>query len=340
MTVSSAVSIRSERLASWIRRRWYASQPSCTLRSFGRLYAAVMGLRRHAYGCGLLASYSVEAQVIVVGNIDVGGNGKTPLTICLAELLSDRGWRVGVVSRGYGGSGAVSGRPYPLDVSPATDTAHAGDEPVLISQRTDAAVVVDPDRVRGARRLVDAFGVDIVLADDGLQHLRLQRAYEIALLDAERGLGNRCCLPAGPLREPPERLTTVDRVLTQGATHDFMLVAGQAQNIASGGYAGLDTFRQCSVVAVAGIAHPQRFFSMLRVAGIDFTPYQPGDHAPVPSALLNDNRPILMTEKDAVKWPSANGNNAWVIPVRAQLAPVVRSELLASFEALVTHDTR
>lgn len=292
-------------------------------------------MRRRAYERGWLNRHSVGAPVIVVGNMDVGGNGKTPVVIALAGLLADNGWRVGVVARGYGGLA----RDYPLDVTPDTDPGCSGDEAVLVAKRTPATVVVDPDRVRGARRLAAKFKVDVVLADDGLQHLRMVRDFEIALVDGERGLGNGFCLPAGPLREPAAALASVDRVLRQGPEQEFQLAAGRAQNMASWECRALEDFQGIRLSGLAGIAWPERFFSMLEDAGLDFTPYCPGDHAPPPRSLVEDSRDtVLMTEKDAVKWPAGEAHRAWVVAVDARFMPPVQDELIAAIEVVIGND--
>ncbi|NNC22864.1 tetraacyldisaccharide 4'-kinase [Salinisphaera sp. USBA-960] len=340
MTVSSDVRTDRQSLRHWLVRHWYADTPFPLLAPLGWLYARAMTLRRHAYARGWLTRYAVGAPVIVVGNIDVGGNGKTPTVITLAQAIAERGWRVGVVARGYGAT-RCQAATYPMDVSPASDPAQAGDEPVLIARRTSAQVVVDPDRVRGARRLVETFGVDVVLADDGLQHLRLARDLEIALVDGEHGLGNRRCLPAGPLREAPARLSSVDFVVTRGQGQDFVMVAGQPQNIATSERATLAAFSERPVAALAGIAQPSRFFTMLEAADITFTAWQPGDHGQAPDVLVDDDDvPVLMTEKDAVKWPARAAARAWAIPVEAQFAPALQATLVSAIERVITryHD--
>ncbi len=314
-----------------LQKHWYDSDPSTALKPLGYLYSGVMALRNRAYDNGWLTSYGVGTPVVVVGNIDIGGNGKTPMVMKLSRLLTARGWRVGIVARGYGAAKARR-TLFPMRVMPDTDAALAGDEPVMIACRTGLPVVVDPDRVRGARYLINVNNVDVILADDGLQHRRLARRFEIALVDAERGFGNGWCLPAGPLREPVARLTSVNRVLSQGPDRDFILVPEMPRNLATGERRPLAAFSGSPVAALAGIAHPERFFSRLDHANIVYKAYRPGDHSQPPSKLLASELPVLMTDKDAVKWPSSQAERAWSIVVSIQFADEVQDDLMNAIE--------
>ncbi|KEZ76914.1 tetraacyldisaccharide 4'-kinase [Salinisphaera hydrothermalis] len=306
-------------LSAAIQRRWYGSRPILALVPLAGIYGGVVAARRWAYRRGWLSSERVDRPVLVIGNISVGGSGKTPLTLAVIERARTLGLRPGVVSRGYGGRAAA----YPLDVRPDTPAAQAGDEPVLIAQRSGVAVVVAPDRVAAARYLIDHHDVDLIIADDGLQHYRLQRDAEIAVVDARRGYGNRRLLPAGPLREPLARLARVDLECVQGPGQDFWLEPGEARCLADGRTVSLDGFRGQRVHAVAGIGEPARFFDMLEAVGLDVIRHAAPDHYRYAADDLDfaDDRPVLMTEKDAVKCLSFRQLNLWAIPVTPCLSP-------------------
>lgn len=292
----------------WYERRaqWF----SLLVLPLSWLFAAVVAVRRAAYRNGWLRSFRVSRPVIVVGNITVGGTGKTPMTIWLAEQLRARGLRVGIVLRGYGGRSAH----WPRDVQSETSWEDVGDEAVLLAQRTQALVVAGPDRVAAAKRAIER-GAEVVLCDDGLQHYRLARDGEIAVIDERRGLGNGRLLPAGPLREPAGRLAHVDmKVLTrrsaevaQAATFADAIVAtpvlGDAISIATGERRSLQSFVGSRVHAVAGIGNPQAFFDALSNLGLTVQAHPLPDHARLTAADISfaDDVPVLMTQKDAVK---------------------------------------
>lgn len=308
-----------------IEARWYADAPApAVLRPFAALYGFVAAQRRARL---LRTAVRVDVPVIVVGNITVGGTGKTPLTIWLVEHLRAWGWRPGVVSRGYGA------RPprYPHAVTSDSDPALCGDEPLLIARRSGAPVMIDPDRVAAARALVESRDVDIIVADDGLQHYRLARDLEIGVVDGARGLGNRALLPAGPLREPPARLHELDLVVVNGPGWDaeslrplrMHLRVQRVVPLVGGEARPLDAFRGQVVHAVAGIGHPPRFFAVLRAAGIEVREHAFPDHHRYDPAELDfgDALPLLMTEKDAVKCAAFARLHWWSVPVDVVLAP-------------------
>ena len=299
-----------------LQRSWYGQGRGwLLLRPLAALFAGVVWIRRRLYRLGWLRSEAVGVPVLVVGNITVGGSGKTPLTLALIEKLQQRGLRVGVVSRGYRGQAEA----YPLDVGPESDAREVGDEPLMMALQSGARVVVDPRRPRGARRLVEQ-GVDVVIADDGLQHYALRRDAEIAVTDARRGLGNGALLPAGPLREPRSRLDTVDLSLVHGPDADFWLVPGAAMSIDGQGRSReLAQFVGTPVHAIAGIGDPHRFFDMLRGLGLDVIEHPMPDHYRYRAQDLDftDDWPLLMTGKDAVKCRGfANTARCWQVPVR------------------------
>lgn len=312
---------RGERLADALLRRWYSPRPApLGLRPLAWLYRLLTACRRFGYRRGWLNSQRLPVPVLVVGNISLGGTGKTPVVIALVEWLRAQGRHPGVVSRGYGGNG---GAPERLGEMP--DPARVGDEPALIRQRTGVPVAVGRDRVASARLLLEA-GVDIVLADDGLQHYRLQRDLELCVIDGVRRFGNGWVLPAGPLREPLARLDTVDFRICNGGTpaaDEFALVlhGDTARALHDGAERPLRHFAGTCVHAVAGIGHPRRFFDSLRTHGIDVIEHAFPDHHAYTAADLafGDAHAVLMTEKDAVKCRRFAIASWWCVPVRAIL---------------------
>jgi tetraacyldisaccharide 4'-kinase len=244
------------------------------------LFGVVVACRRMAYSIGLLRRVRVGRPVVVIGNVTVGGTGKTPFTIWLATQLQARGRRVGIVLRGYGGNSSH----WPRDVSNDSAAEEVGDEAVLLATRTGAIVVAGPDRVAAARRAIER-GAEIVLSDDGLQHYRLARDREIVVIDGRRGVGNRRLLPAGPLREPVSRLAQVDlrviswrdgsaRPLTPvPATIQASARLSEAWALVGGETRPVQTFKGSRVHAVAAIGHPQQFFAALEQLGIEVAPH-------------------------------------------------------------------
>lgn len=312
-------------MKTWLERRWYSSEPSpLPLRPLSHLYAAAAAARRER-GRVEAAARPLPVPVIVVGNITVGGTGKTPLVIWLVDCLRRLGCNPGVISRGYGGRAPS----YPLWVTADTPAAHAGDEPALIARRLQCPVVVSPDRLAALDLLLARSPVDVVVADDGLQHYRLPRSREICVVDGQRGLGNEALLPAGPLREPPARLQEVDLVVVNGgpwapAVGNFWrmrLVPGLTFSLSDeNARRPLSAFAGGQAHAVAGIGNPDRFFGMLRQAGIEVIPHPfPDHHRYLPQDLVfGDELPVLMTEKDAVKCRGFAGS-LWMVPVEAAL---------------------
>ncbi len=302
----------------WIHEVWYEDAPSgLVLLPLSGLYWFVSTIRNLLYHYGVLRTFEAPAPVIVVGNITVGGTGKTPTVLWLVQELRARGYTPGIVSRGYGGS--RSGTSMRVDSDSDPDVV--GDEPVLLAKRGQCPVAVDADRVRAATMLVDD-GVDVIIADDGLQHRRLQRDYEICVVDGTRGLGNRRLLPSGPLRESPRRLDHIDRVLINGGVRDtvayrFELVATEACRLNGSLTRSLDGFRNKTVHAVAGIGNPRRFFDTLREHGIQVIEHGLPDHQAITKSDLNfgDQFDVLMTEKDAVKLGRNLGDKYWYVPV-------------------------
>lgn len=311
------------RAQRWFERAWYGREPlAVLLLPLSWLFGAIVALRRFAYRVGVFRAHRVGRPVIVVGNLTVGGSGKTPLAVHLVRALQSRGLRVGVVSRGYGGTADA-----PQRVDAGTSPGLAGDEPVLIAARTGAPVVVGRDRVAAAALL--APDVDVIVADDGLQHYRLARDFEVVVVDGRRGLGNGRLLPAGPLREPPSRARRADAVVYNGgaAASDTRATGATASGRApgpviagppaftmrltptgivalhDGARTPLPNWEGRRVHAVAGIGDPERFFATLAGAGLDVVRHPFPDHASYSrdDLAFGDDAPVLMTEKDAVK---------------------------------------
>jgi tetraacyldisaccharide 4'-kinase len=289
----------------------------------------VVAVRRSLYRHGWLRAVRMPCPVIVVGNLTAGGTGKTPLTLALIDALRQRGYRPGVVSRGYGGS-----QRGPLLLGDAPNPAEVGDEPALI-RATGVPVAIGRDRPAAAQLLLQA-GCDVLIADDGLQHYRLARDVEICVIDGQRRFGNAKLLPAGPLREPLRRLNDVDFRVCHGgyAKADEIpmhLHGDTVRAVLDGHEQPLGSFAGIRVHAVAAIGHPQRFFTSLATQGIEATAHPfPDHHAFTPSDLaFADGRPVLMTEKDAVKCRGFARTDWWSVPVKAQLPAAFYDALCA-----------
>jgi len=292
------------------------------------LFLVISFTRKLLFKAGLLKSVKLSVPVIVVGNITVGGTGKTPLIIELCKQLSKAGFKPGVVSRGYGGQS----KTWPVDISQCSDPLLTGDEPQIIYRRTSCPMVVGPDRVAAAQYLLDHYDCDVILSDDGLQHYRLQRDFEIAVVDQARQFGNGFCLPAGPLREPVSRLKSVDMVIyNEGdkANVSFTVVAGQLHSLVGEKISDLIEFKHHQVHAVAGIGNPERFFNLLKQAEIDYIPHEFPDHYVFqPKDLqFNGELAVLMTEKDAVKCTKFAMKHYWYLPINIQLSDSAQQKL-------------
>ena len=291
------------------------------------LFAAITAFRRWVYQLGVLKSYALPVPVIVVGNINVGGSGKTPVVIWLAGQLKQHGFKPAVISRGYGGSVSSA-----TNVNTNSQANVVGDEPILIVNRAQCPVWVGTDRVQVATELLKAHPeCNVIISDDGLQHYRLKRDIEIAVVDADSREKDARLLPAGRLREPLERLNTVDAVVSNGqnSTHEnvdsvyqMQLVGQQFYNLADSNMTATATdFKQKSVKALAGIGKPERFFEHLRKLGLTFTGVSFDDHHAFTAQDLAkiDCDALIMTEKDAVKCKPFAQPHYWVLPVEAQI---------------------
>ncbi|ALP53400.1 tetraacyldisaccharide 4'-kinase [Candidatus Tenderia electrophaga] len=320
-----------------LERSWYSSRARVWLLPAEWLFRGLAGLRRGAYRIGLLRSHKLAVPVIVVGNISVGGTGKTPLVVWLVKLLRKAGYRPGIVARGYGGQA----QRWPQQVRHDSDPRMVGDEPVMLARRCACPLVAGPDRVTAAQQLLKHARCDVIIADDGLQHYRLQRDIELAVLDGERRFGNGHCLPAGPLREPASRLNTVDFIIANGAARrgEFAMdlapqglkpVTGEGETLTFQAFAGQ------RVHGVAGIGNPQRFFQLLRSRGLEVTEHAFPDHHVFSAEDLSfaDELPIVMTEKDAVKCRLLDAPRMWYVPVEARLPEALALCLLQMLKQL------
>jgi tetraacyldisaccharide 4'-kinase len=307
---------------SWLDRIWGSRRHplALALLPLATLYCGVVRLRTLSYCTDLLRHWRLPAPVIVVGNLTVGGTGKTPLAIWLARHLTAQGWRPGLLTRGYGGAA----RDWPRWVTPRDDPAQVGDEAVLLARHSGCPVLAGPERVAAGRLLVER-GCNLLLSDDGLQHYALDRNLEILVVDGVRRFGNGFCLPAGPLREPPERARRAGLTLVNGpAAADELsmtLEPGLAVNLRDPERRQpLEAFRGTPCTAVAGIGHPGRFFRLLRDRGLDFRERPFRDHHPFRPGDLPAAGTVLMTEKDAVKCEGFARDDWWYVPVEAQPA--------------------
>ena len=331
-------SLKSLSAQSWLNQVWYKdARPPWLLLPLEALFGAVSGLRRWSYSANVRTATRLACPVVVIGNLSVGGTGKTPLVCWLVEQLRECRLRPGIVTRGYGGANRV-----PRRVQESDDAALVGDEPLLLARRTHVPVVVGRDRPAAAQLLVET-GCDVVVSDDGLQHYALARDCEIVVVDAERGFGNGHLLPAGPLREGLGRLASVDAVVVNGAAVGaafrptvgkaaltMKLEASQAIALLDATPRVLAQFGGQTVHAVAGIGNPGRFFGMLRAAGLGVIPHELPDHALIrPSDIeFGDDLPVLMTEKDAVKCAAFAKPQHWYVPVSAAFDAGEGKELL------------
>ncbi|MEM8510877.1 tetraacyldisaccharide 4'-kinase [Massilia sp. MP_M2] len=331
-------------LETTLTRAWLRRGPlAVALLPVALLFGALAAVRRRLFQSGLKQSARLPVPVIVVGNIFIGGTGKTPLTIWLAEALRAAGMQPGIISRGHGGDAGQDGAPRA--VTRESDPRAVGDEPLLIAQRTGCPVVIGRQRAEAGRALLAAHpDVDVLITDDGLQHYALARDIEIVLFDG-RGVGNGWLLPAGPLREPSSRrrdftvvnvpeITPALARAVGGAPYRMLLSGQYAEPLQGGVRVPLADLRATRLVAAAGIGHPARFFSMLRAAGLAPGELPLPDHHDFlddPFAAV-DAEIILITEKDAVKCRQLehlkDDPRLWVVPVTAQLDPALAEQIV------------
>ena len=286
------------------------------------LFCLIVILRQFAYKAGLLKTYNLPVPVIIVGNITAGGTGKTPLVTWLVEILRKHGYTPGIVSRGYGGGASH----WPQQVRVDSDPRMVGDEAILLARRCHCPMAVGPDRVEASRGILKHTDCDIIVADDGLQHYALGRNVEIAVIDGVRRFGNGKCLPAGPLREPRNRINSVDIMITNGVPgpreYRMTLKPGLVENLVDKGRkCFLKDFSGKTVHAIAGIGNPERFFEQLEGYNINIIKHPYPDHYfyKAEDITFDDELPVLMTEKDAVKCTDISYDRHWFVPVDAEL---------------------
>jgi len=328
---------------------WYhTSAVAWLLLPLSWLFGGVVLIRRWLFRHNWFSVTKVDKPVIVIGNISVGGTGKTPLVIWLARILTSQGYRVAVIARGYRGKATV----WPQTVTSDSDPLMVGDEPVLIAQQTDVIVIAGPNRVASARRAIE-LGADVVISDDGLQHYRLHRDCEIAVIDGVRRVGNGYLLPAGPLREPPSRLKEVDLVLINRRTGisgspiwdgnaEYRVELRNIRSIKTGEIRQLDNLAGQQVHAVTGIGHPQSFISALQVRGLKVLARILPDHADISLSDIQfgDALPVLMTAKDAVKCRRHMDHHGledryWAVDAEALLEDAVTATVLSCIQARI-----
>jgi tetraacyldisaccharide 4'-kinase len=328
-----------------IDKLWYSKNIISTfLLPLAWLFRTVILFRRAIYRLLNRFQRPLPVPVIVVGNITVGGTGKTPLVIWMAGFLSSKGFSPGIISRGYGGSADT----WPQSVTSQSDPARVGDEPVLIASHCACPVFVAPKRIDAAKALLKQYQCDVLISDDGLQHYALMRDIEIAVLDGIRGIGNGYCLPAGPLRETAQRLKQVDYVVINGSRSVVQALAGNGYtmqlkpqrvvNLAKPDLTrSIEDFRGQSVYAIAGIGHPQRYFNILEEQGLDVVSCVYPDHYDyTPADLEFIGQPsVLMTEKDAIKIKRFAKPNYWYLPVTAEPDPEFAKQLIRKLKQRV-----
>lgn len=316
-----------------IERHWYSRSLTALtlwLLPLSWIFYGIITLRSILYRNHIKKSQHFPVPIIVVGNITVGGTGKTPLVIWLTHWLRAQGYRPGIVSRGVGGQQSK----HPRSVLPDSLAEQVGDEALLLAKRSQCPVMLCIDRVAAVNMLLATTDCNIVIADDGLQHYRLARDIEIAVIDGDRRFGNACLLPAGPLREPISRLQHVDFVMVQGIANDnefAMSLRGDewVSVMDAEMKKPFSSFKKAH--AFAAIGNPERFFTRLRQAGIDVIPHYFQDHYRYRACDfdLGDDLPILMTEKDAVKCQDFADDRFWYLPVDMQVDPLFENQLLA-----------
>ncbi|MCP3999794.1 MAG: tetraacyldisaccharide 4'-kinase [Gammaproteobacteria bacterium] len=314
-----------------IESLWYGNSTSkWLLLPLAWIYGLIVFFRRSLYTSGLLTRPQLPVPVIVVGNIAVGGTGKTPVVAWLAQQLHAAGYRPGIVSRGYGGSHSGAA----VLVNEQSDAAIVGDEPLMLAQITACPVCICTDRV-AAVEMIAQQGVNVVITDDGLQHYRLRRSFEIVVVDGQRGFGNGQLLPAGPLRENLQRIGQADAVLINGGSEliegtEFNLISGDLHSVSGNQTKSLNDFHGQRVWGLAGIGNPGRFYSMLIDAGLEVDRVDVNDHGKhsLASLVALRDQPVLMTQKDAVKYHSSVPQNAWYLPVEVQFAEADATKLM------------
>ena len=308
---------------TFVDRVWYSKNTlSLLLLPISWIYIIIVKIRSVLYRVGIIPISKINVPIIVVGNITAGGTGKTPLVIWLANYFKNKGFLPGIISRGYGGK-YLSNIEF---VHSNSDPLLVGDEPLIIAKKCNCPVAVAKKRVRAAKELVSKYNCNIIISDDGMQHYSLGRDIEIAVIDGQRRLGNGYCLPAGPLREPKNKLLNIDLIVSKYTSQiseytmeyiyqDLISLAKPAKTIS------LSELRDMKVHVITGIDNPENFFSYLQTHKLELIIHQFPDHHIYEEheVVFNDDLPIIMTEKDAVKCARYSNNNHWYIPIVAKL---------------------
>ena len=305
------------------QKLWYSSSKlRWLLYPLSFIFLCIVIIRKKMYHCHILKSYKIPVPVVIVGNITVGGTGKTPLVIYLVELLQNSGYKVGIISRGY----KSRAKKYPFIIDTHTTVEEAGDEPFLMYKKLRCPIAISKNKIDACQLLLKETNINIIISDDGLQHYRLQRDIEIAVVDADRVFGNQLLLPAGPLREPVSRIKDCHFVIYQGNTlennnyHMTYITENIKQLIDN-----KEKTPQGKIIAIAGIGHPDKFFNTLKSINIVCERYIPfSDHAhyhPQKLQQLMDNADaLIMTEKDAIKCFPFAIKNWYYLPIKAKLS--------------------
>jgi len=322
-----------------VEQYWYRTPERVPfwLKILSRVFRVLAFIRRVGFLLFFFRVYRPKIPVIVVGNINVGGTGKTPFTAWLVKRLKKAGLKPGIVSRGYGGQASH----WPQQVRPDSDPTMVGDEAVLLARHCECPMAVAPERVTAIKELIRYNDIDVIISDDGMQHYAMGRDLEIAIIDGERRFGNGYCLPAGPLREPVSRLERVDYCVTNGGKakdreYAMQLVVTEVINVANPNKKiSLDTLRGKSVHAVAGIGNPQRFFDQVKTHGLNLQEHAFEDHHRFVASDFNfvkSDDVVLMTEKDAVKCERFAGPNFWFVRVRAEVSNELSKQIISQVE--------
>ncbi len=323
-----------------VEQYWYKNSAMVPIRYrlIANIFRILAFMRRMSFRLLFFRIYRSSVPVIVVGNITVGGSGKTPVVVWLVKVLKEQGYKPGIVSRGYGGNA----ESWPQQVRPDSDPRVVGDEAVLLARRCYCPMAVDPNRPAAVKALLQHTDVNIIISDDGLQHYALARDIEIAVIDGQRRFGNGLFLPAGPLRESPSRLQTVDFRINNGGKPEpyeapMSLQVDEIINVHNPAIIKtLQDFKGETVHAVAGIGNPGRFFDQLIRLGISLKKHPFSDHHVFTQddVLFDDELPVLMTQKDAVKCERFGNKNLWYVAVSAVMQAELKKELI---EIVKTH---
>ncbi len=321
------------RSQQFLENLWYRNKPWWLwlfLPLHGLLYLLVW-FRKQFYRWGLFSSTDLKVPVVIIGNINVGGTGKTPFAIYLLNMLKAQGYKPGLVTRGYGGDTDL----HPLVVDESSEARFVGDEPLLIFRQTKATIIVDYNRARGANKLVDEYNCDLIICDDGLQHYALQRDLEVLIVDGVRGFGNGFLMPFGPLREPIRRANSCDICIVNGDTMQLRPQAVRRLNTES-----IVDSVELPLTAIAAIGNPQRFFDTLNSLGLQFeTKIFPDHHQFSQHNFANIQGNIIMTEKDAVKCSFVDEERFYYLPVNAEVDTNIEKRLMTMIEQKIKDKT-